>query len=124
MVIHELATNAAKFGALSTAAGNVYVRWSQGQNGQSHGRLCIEWVESGGPKVLPNTRSGYGTSVIRDLIPYELGGTVDLVLAPEGVRCDIKIPIHWLSDGEPRGDAATDLRPRDHPASAHHANLS
>jgi len=122
MVIHELATNAAKFGALSTAAGNVRVRWSQGQNGQSHGRLCIEWVESGGPKVMPNTRSGYGTSVIRDLIPYELGGTVDLVLAPDGVRCEIKIPTHWLSEGEPRGDAATDLRPRDHHASDHHAS--
>jgi PAS domain S-box-containing protein len=124
MVIHELATNAAKFGALSTATGNVYVRWSQGQNGQSRGRLCIEWVESGGPEVLPNIRSGYGTSVIRDLIPYELGGTVDLVLAPEGVRCEIKIPIHWLSAGEPPGHAATDLRPSDHRASGYHVNLS
>jgi PAS domain S-box-containing protein len=124
MVIHELATNAAKFGALSTAAGNVCVRWSQEQNGQSHGRLFIEWLESGGPKVMPTTRLGYGTSVIRDLIPYELGGTVDLTLAPEGVRCEIKIPIHWLSVGELPEHAPTDLRRRDHHASSLHANLS
>jgi two-component sensor histidine kinase len=124
MVIHELATNAAKFGALSTAAGNVGVRWSQGQNGQAHGWLCIDWVERGGPMVMPNTRTGYGTSVIRDLIPYELGGTVDLMLASEGVRCEIKIPSHWLSVGEPPGDAPTAPRLRDHQASSLEANLS
>jgi PAS domain S-box-containing protein len=124
MVIHELATNAAKFGALSTGAGNVWVRWGQEQNGRSHGRLCIEWLESGGPRVMPMVRSGYGASVIRDLIPYELGGTVDLVLAPEGVRCEIKIPTHWLASAEPTADAAIDLRPGDHPASSQHATLA
>jgi hypothetical protein len=49
-----------------------------------------------------------GTSVIRDLIPYELGGTVDLVHAPEGVRCRLEIPAHWLSSRDQRSDLSTD----------------
>jgi two-component sensor histidine kinase len=53
-------------------------------------------VESGGPPVAAGVRAGYGTSVIRDLIPYELDGTVDLDLAPEGVRCRLRIPARWL----------------------------
>ena len=56
--------------------------------------------------MVPQTRSGYGTSVIRDLIPYELGGTVDLVHAPEGVRCRLEIPAHWLSN--PTSDLSMD----------------
>jgi PAS domain S-box-containing protein len=97
MVLHELATNAAKFGALSTTAGRVYVRWSHRRNGHAHSWLSIHWEERGGPKVVPPNRSGYGTTVIRDLIPYELGGTVELVHAPGGVRCKLEIPTHWLS---------------------------
>ena len=87
MALHELVTNAAKHGALSTRKGRVSAHWSHRGNGHAEGCLSIHWVERGGPNVLPPTRSGYGTSVIRDLIPYELGGTVDLVHAREGVRC-------------------------------------
>ena len=97
MVFHELATNAAKFGALSSTNGHVCVRWSNRRNGHAHGWLSIRWQESGGPIVPQHARCGYGTSVIRDLIPYELGGTVDLVLTPEGVRCKLEIPDRWLS---------------------------
>jgi PAS domain S-box-containing protein len=98
MVLHELATNAAKFGALSTADGQVSVRWRHRHNGHAHKWLSISWEENGGPQVMPQSRSSYGTSVICDLIPYELGGTVDLVYAPEGVRCALEIPVHWLSN--------------------------
>ena len=104
MVLHELATNAAKFGALSTAGGHVSVRWSLRRNGHAKNRLSILWQERGGPKVMPRTRSGYGTSVIRDLVPYELGGTVELAYAPEGVRCKLEIPAHWLSSRNSQGD--------------------
>ena len=51
---------------------------------------------------MRSKKSGYGTSVICDLIPYELGGTVDLVLASEGVRCRLEIPGDWLSSGNRR----------------------
>jgi PAS domain S-box-containing protein len=97
MVLHELATNAAKFGALSAATGRVSVRWSFRRNGHAEASLCIQWEESGGPRVVPQTRSGFGTSVMRELIPYELGGTVDLMHLPEGVHCKLEIPPDWFS---------------------------
>jgi PAS domain S-box-containing protein len=88
MVLHELVTNAAKYGALSSPEGRVSVEWEA-----PDGSLSIAWRETGGPTVTaPAPQSGYGTSLIRDLIPHELGGTVDLVMAPEGVRCTIVIP--------------------------------
>jgi two-component sensor histidine kinase len=91
MVLHELATNAAKHGALSTDDGRVSVRWNRARNGNP--RLRIEWQESGGPAVHSPRESGYGTEVIRNLVPYELGGTVDLAFAAEGLRCAINIPL-------------------------------
>jgi two-component sensor histidine kinase len=97
MVLHELATNAAKFGALSAKGGCVAVRWGHPRNGDTQGRLCIRWEESGGPTVRPEARSGYGTSVIRHLVPYELAGTVDIVHAPDGVYCTLEIPARWLA---------------------------
>jgi PAS domain S-box-containing protein len=97
MVLHELATNAAKFGAISVKSGRISVRWSFRRNGHAEGWLRIEWAESGGPNVVPPARSGYGTSVVRELIPYELGGTVELAHLPEGVCCNLHIPAQWLS---------------------------
>jgi PAS domain S-box-containing protein len=98
MVIHELATNAAKYGALSTRKGRVSIWWDRRLNGRPHSDLVLEWQEIGGPPVIVPRNSGYGTSTIRDLIPYEFHGTVDLVFAPEGVRCRLKLPADWLSD--------------------------
>jgi two-component sensor histidine kinase len=109
MVVHELVTNATKYGALSTPQGRVSVRWSHRRNGHAQSWLSIRWEERGGPNVVPPTQSGYGTRVIRDLIPYELGGTVDLVHAPEGVCCNLEIPAHWLSSSKPLSDSLTDL---------------
>jgi PAS domain S-box-containing protein len=109
MVFHELATNAAKFGALSAATGHVSVRWSFRQNGHAESWLSIDWEESGGPVVVPPTRSGFGTSVVRELVPYELGGSVDLVHAPEGLRCKLQIPAHWLSASTRPGDLSRDV---------------
>jgi PAS domain S-box-containing protein len=98
MVLHELATNATKYGALSSSCGRVSVCWNR-ETCRSHDRLALEWRETGGPPIgVPGPR-GYGSSVIRDLIPYELGGSVDYVLAPEGVRCRVEIPAKWLRKG-------------------------
>jgi PAS domain S-box-containing protein len=98
MVLHELATNAAKYGALSTKDGRVSIRWHRHFNGHPRSHLVFEWQEIGGPHVVAVSKSSYGTSTIRDLIPYEFGGTVDLVLAPEGVRCRLELPSNWLGD--------------------------
>jgi two-component sensor histidine kinase len=93
MVLHELATNATKYGALSNYEGRTLVRWRRQSNG---GKLVLEWLETGGPQLTPPAETGYGTHVIRDIIPYELGGVVDFVLAPEGARCRLEIPDKWL----------------------------
>jgi PAS domain S-box-containing protein len=98
MVLHELATNAAKYGALSTRKGRVSIKWDRRLNGRPRPDLALEWQEIGGPAVSVSGNSGYGTSTIRDLIPYDFDGTVDLVFAPEGVRCRLKLPADWLSD--------------------------
>jgi PAS domain S-box-containing protein len=109
MVLHELATNAAKFGAISTGSGHVSVRWSFRRNGRAESWLCLHWKESGGPIVVPPTRSGFGTSVVRELIPYELGGTIDLMHLPEGVHCKLAIPGDWISPSIPPGERGADV---------------
>jgi PAS domain S-box-containing protein len=109
MVFHELATNAAKYGALSAATGRVSVNWSFRRNGHAEASLCIQWEETGGPRVAPPTRSGFGTGVIRELIPYELGGTVDLIHLLEGVRCKLEIPADWFRVSIPAGVLASDV---------------
>ena len=102
-VLHELVTNAVKYGALSTPHGRVSVSWDWLSTRNSRRPLVLQWQEIGGLSVVAPKKSGYGTSVICDLIPYELGGTVDLVFAPEGVRCRLEIPGDWLSSGDRRG---------------------
>src|SRR5262249_38988801 len=79
MVLHELATNAAKYGALSTNKGRVLIRWDRWLNSHPLSNLVLDWREVGGPRVNAPRKSSYGTSTIHDLIPYEFGGTVDLV---------------------------------------------
>jgi len=93
MVLHELVTNAAKYGALSTRDGRVSVTWERRTNQDSSATLLIDWRESGAPGGAEPARSGYGTSLIRDLIPHELGGKVDLLFMPEGAWCRIEIPL-------------------------------
>jgi PAS domain S-box-containing protein len=97
MVLHELATNAAKYGALSNCHGRVSVHWRRSSHDHSSGKLLLEWRETGGPPIAASNSPGYGTSVICDLIPYELGGAVDYELASTGVRCRLEIPAEWLS---------------------------
>jgi PAS domain S-box-containing protein len=100
MVVHELTTNSAKYGAFSRQEGRVRLSWSWPQNGTCE-HLLVDWQEIGGPPIGSPPRAGYGTSVIRELIPFELGGAVDLAFAREGVRCRLEIPAEWLSPGHP-----------------------
>jgi PAS domain S-box-containing protein len=109
MVFHELATNAAKYGALSTPHGRVEVNWSRGP-GEDAARLSIEWREIGGPTVAASPDCRYGVSIIRDLIPHELGGSVDLAFASRGVRCKIDIPLEAERD-ERRASSGSQVVP-------------
>jgi two-component sensor histidine kinase len=91
-VLHEMATNAAKYGALSIPGGQVSVSWTHKPNGTA-ATLILEWVETGGPPVASKSQSSYGTDLIRNLIPHELGGRVDLAFLKQGVNCRIEIPL-------------------------------
>jgi len=102
IVLHELTTNAAKFGAFSSRGGSVRVRWRWRANGSAC-RLAIDWQETGGPAPVPAPRPGYGMHVVRELIPFELGGAVDLTFAPAGLTCRLEIPADWVASASPSG---------------------
>lgn len=92
MAIHELTTNAAKFGALSTTAGRLSVTWEvAGPPGQP--MLGIRWVESGGPLVQPPTRRGFGTIVIERVLADDFDAEVARKFLPSGLECLIDIPL-------------------------------
>jgi len=94
-VLHELATNAAKHGALSIPGGQVSVGWDRRPNGQA-ATLVLEWREVSALQVVSEVQSSYGTNLIRSLIPHELGGTVDLMFAVQGVICKIEFPLETV----------------------------
>lgn len=95
MVLHELATNAAKYGALSVRTGQVTVQWAWSQNQGAGEGLVIKWQEAGAPAVKAPGKLGYGTSVINELVPYELGGKTNYEFFRTGVACRIEIPATW-----------------------------
>ncbi|MFN3458217.1 MAG: sensor histidine kinase [Novosphingobium sp.] len=88
MVLHELATNAMKYGALSGLSGRVSVNWVV--NGD--GMVEIDWIESGGPAVTPPSRRGFGSRLLTEAVPRQLGGRVKLDYEAKGLRCQIAVP--------------------------------
>jgi PAS domain S-box-containing protein len=91
LVLHELATNAAKYGALSTPEGQVDIQWSLDQQGPER-VLRLFWIESGGPKVVPPARRGFGTTVIENSVEYELDGETTMRYLDSGLCCELTIP--------------------------------
>ena len=87
LAIHELCTNAVKYGALSTDEGQVAVAWSV-----SNGRIALTWTESGGPPVTPPERRGFGSQMLEQALARELAGAVRLDFAPAGLICTIEAP--------------------------------
>lgn len=85
VVLHELATNAAKYGALSSPAGSVQVEWSRAANGN----LVLHWMETGGPRVEPPKRRGFGTRLIEQTVRGQLNGAVDFDWHKDGMKCEI-----------------------------------
>ena len=85
MALHELATNAAKYGALSAEGGHVAVRWYHTDAADPH-RVHFSWVESGGPPVVPPTRTGFGTRMISRVLAQHVRGRTSIDYPPEGVR--------------------------------------
>ncbi|WP_376089417.1 PAS domain-containing protein [Roseomonas sp. CCTCC AB2023176] len=92
MAIHELATNAVKYGALSVPAGRVVVGWTV--TGGPSGCLRLRWSESGGPRVEgPPDRRGFGTRVLDGTVRSQLGGTLTLAWNAPGLVCDLAVPL-------------------------------
>jgi two-component sensor histidine kinase len=98
IALHELATNALKYGALSAATeGVVDVQWSCRE-----GKFCLLWSEFGGPAVSKPTRRGFGTRVIERALAQDLGGTADIVFRREGILCSVRTDLANIivTDGE------------------------
>lgn len=90
LILHELATNAVKHGALSAAGGRVKVSW---QAEEERNQLRLSWTESGGPPVTPPTGLGYGTDLIKNATAYNLGGQVEQTYKRDGLETVITVPI-------------------------------
>lgn len=97
MVLHELATNAAKYGSLSAPGGKVRIEWSVNEEGE---RLAMRWEESGGPEVAPPTRKGFGSRLLERQFATEFAGSVSLDYRPSGLVCtmDLHLPPANRSD--------------------------
>lgn len=94
LAIHELATNAAKYGALSTADGRVSVSWRLLRPDLAE----VDWRETGGPPVDVPQRRGFGRELIEKIVAHELGSTVDLRFEPGGVECRLRMPVRRPGD--------------------------
>ena len=91
LALHELATNAAKYGALSTGNGSVTVSWNVAGEGDMS-RLTLRWAEQGGPPVQPPIRQGFGSRLIRSL-SADIDATAAIDYRPDGVVCTIEAPL-------------------------------
>lgn len=109
LVIHELATNARKYGALSVPQGRVAVQWQV----SASGALEIDWRETGGPPVTVPSRRGFGTRVIREALEHHLGGHATLDFEPDGLHASLQ-----ARSGYVPGPVATRLRTEAAPATA------
>jgi CheY-like chemotaxis protein len=105
LVLHELATNAAKYGALSVPGGRLDIGWTMLQSGDCE----IEWKESGGPAVSQPTREGFGTALLDRSVPYDLGGASKVTYAPGGLEARFRLPRRHvrLDNVVPLGRAAS-----------------
>jgi two-component sensor histidine kinase len=93
LVFHELATNAAKYGALKDGQGLVAVAWHQ-----DDGKLVMTWKEQGGPKIDgPPTRAGFGTILSKSTIEAQMQGTLAYDWRPEGLHFTLSLPVSCLA---------------------------
>jgi two-component sensor histidine kinase len=92
---HELATNAAKYGALSVPGGSIEIRWAE-RPSEAGDVLKLNWRERNGPPVSPPKQKGFGSRLVERALAREVNGTADLKYFPEGLRFEIAIPMSAL----------------------------
>lgn len=104
--LHELATNAVKYGALSNESGGVRIAWSGGRP-DTDDAFILRWIEEGGPPVLAPGRKGFGSRIIETVMPHDFGGEATLSYDPLGVRFELRTCMHKIGGS---------LAPPDQPA--------
>lgn len=103
MGMHELATNAVKYGALSNGTGQVAVTW--GVDGPKPGTLHLQWKERGGPTVKPSSRKGFGSRLIERSLQHDLNGKAKIDYQPEGIVCTITSKLGTAPGENPMGQS-------------------
>jgi PAS domain S-box-containing protein len=98
LVLHELATNALKYGALSTQGGHVEIAWNLAHDQFGARQVNLLWRESGGPPVSEPARTGFGTRLIAATFGKDSGGSARIDFRPEGVQCVISLPLSVPSE--------------------------
>ncbi len=111
LVFHEMMTNAAKYGALSETSGRLAVTWGR----DAPGDLRIEWRETGGPPVSPPEHRGFGSVIVEQIVPFELGGEARIAYRREGVLADFTVPAAHVTLA---GDEVADSEPPSRPSAA------
>ena len=99
LALHELATNAAKYGALSTENGTLHVRWKIGDDA-----LVLDWVETGGPATAEPARLGFGLTIVRSSIEAQFRGGVNYDWRPQGLSCRLSIPAAQIAAAPPSAE--------------------
>ncbi len=107
LAIHELATNAVKYGALSVPSGKVRISWTFDGELPESPKLLLKWVEQGGPRVVPPSRNGFGHLVISDMIERSLNAKVVLEFASRGLKWTVSIPATNLVIEAPTGSGSS-----------------
>lgn len=106
MVLHELSTNAAKYGAFSVEHGRVKIAWRTDDR-----KVRLTWVETSGPPVTSEIKPGFGSKLISRVVSYDLAGTADLDFAREGFRCTLTFPLPQMTSEAPRPLSAAEPSP-------------
>lgn len=97
LALHELATNAMKYGALSNMTGRVNLDWSAGRP-ETDDAFQLTWVETGGPPVAAPTRTGFGSRIIQSVLPQDFGGEADLTHGVSGIRYHLRTRMNRIGN--------------------------
>jgi two-component sensor histidine kinase len=103
--LHELSTNAAKYGALSREDGRILIKWGYEGGDARERKFYFRWLETGGPPVTEPTRQGFGTRMIQHAFSGDFSGVTALEYRPEGLVCEVSLPAAHVAAGVPRAEA-------------------